>query len=465
MKFVNRVSELTSLQRVLQQPQPGLVRVYGRRRLGKTELLRKLCRERNGLYLLIDEADPIQQRESLSRQVAMETRGLAVPYLTWDAFFDHLPRLGNTFVVLDEFQRLLRSDAQGVSRLQHRWDTALKDSGPTLVLCGSSVGMMQRLTAGRTAPLFGRLTADLRLRPFGYGAVRLLYPGMTEEDRVRRYSIFGGTPHYHAFSVGRELSEAARDAFLSPVAPLGEEPQSLLRLELQSPVRYNSILYEIGHGTHDLRGLESKVGVPRGGLGPYMERLRHDLDLVQMEDPVCGIRRQARYVFGDPFFGFYYRFIFENRPQLELGRSAQVWKRIEDQLDGFVGVQFERVAREALALLNGESWEGVSIDFEEIGRWWSRQGEEIDIVASGPKEVLLGEVSWSREPMGLEALYALERKARGIERLGVRPVRYVLIARNGFAPALASALEERAGLMFDLRQLTKVFDRARTGSA
>ncbi len=321
--------------------------------------------------------------------------------------------------------------------------------------------MMQRLTGARTAPLFGRLTADLRLRPFGYAGVRLLYPDLTEEDRVRRYAVFGGTPHYHAFSVDRDLSQAARDAFLSPVAPLVEEPQSLLRLELQSPVRYNSILYEIGQGTHDLRGLESKVGVPRGGLGPYMERLRHDLDLVEMEDPVCGIRRRARYVFGDPFFGFYYRFIFENRPQLELGRFGQVWKHIENELEGFVGFQFERVAREALTLLNGSNWNGVPIDFEEMGRWWSRRGEEIDIVAAGAREVLLGEVSWSREPMGPEALYALDRKVREVERLRGRPVRFLFVARSGFAPALSTLVQERHGLMMDLPQLTKIFDQPR----
>jgi len=458
MEFVNRFAELTDLRRVLRSPRPALVRVYGRRRLGKTELLRKLCREEEGLYLLVDEADAIQQRASLSSQLAQQDRSLEVPIASWDALFDLLLRVGRKFVVLDEFQRLLVSDPLAVSRLQHRWDTEFKESGPSLVLCGSSIGMMQRLTTRRAAPLFGRLTADLRVRPFGYAATRLLYPGEDEEERVRRYAVFGGTPYYHEFSVGRSLEEAVRDSFLLPTSPLIEEPQNLLRLELQSPLRHNSILYEIGQGTHGLRELETKVGVQKGGLGPYLQTLRYDMDLVAMEDPVCGILRHARYVLTDPFFHFYFRFIFENRPRLELGRGRTVWSEIERQLDSFLGFVFERVAREALTLLNGGTWEGVSIDFDKIGRWWSRQGEEVDIVAAGKTEVIVGEVSFSQRPMELSDLRKLETKISHMERLAGRPIRLLLVSRSGFGDGVEEEMRRKGGLLLTLQDLVRVYD-------
>jgi len=178
-----------------------------------------------------------------------------------------------------------------------------------------------------------------------------------------------------------------------------------------------------------------------------------------MEDPVCGIKKQARYVFDDPFFAFYYRFVFENRPLIELGRSAQVWQRIEKQLDEFVGFQFERVAKEALVLLNGSTYAGVPIDFEEIGRWWNRPGEEIDILASGKTEVLAGEVTWSRSPMELDALRRLEMKVKFVERLRGRPVRFVFVSRSGFDSKLASEAARQQALLFDLPGLGQVFDR------
>lgn len=453
MDFVNRFSELEGLGRALDAAKPAFVRLYGRRRLGKTEILRKLCEDRSGLYLLIDETDAPRQRESLSYQVARETETVALPYTNWDAFFDHLSRLGLSFVVLDEFQRLLASDRQAVSRLQQHWDSHLSRSGPSIILCGSSIGMMQRVTSQRSAPLFGRLSADLRLRPFSYAAVRLLYPGLPEDEVVRRFAIFGGTPYYHQFSVGRDLQSAVTDAFLAETAPLIEEPQNLLRLELKAPLRHNSILFEIGNGTHDLQGLETKVGVSHGGLGPYLETLRHELDLVRLEDPIMGARKRARYVFTDPFFAFYYRFVFDNRPRLELGRTKQVWADIKADLDAFVGLQFEHVAREALALANGGSIKGIPLEFEQIGRWWNRQGEEIDIAASGKAEAYLGEVKWSAKPVGLDLLEALTSKARKVEEIKGRPTRLLLVSRSGFQPELIGAAKARGVLLLDLAEI------------
>src|SRR5437773_1015784 len=110
VRFVNRQVELRELRKIFRSSKPSLVRVYGRRRLGKTELLRKLCREERGLYLLFDEADPPQQRESLSRQLATETGSLVIPYPSWDAFFDHIREIDRKLVVFDEFQRVLASD-------------------------------------------------------------------------------------------------------------------------------------------------------------------------------------------------------------------------------------------------------------------------------------------------------------------------------------------------------------------
>ena len=468
MEFVNRFHEMAALRELLEQRTPVLVRLYGRRRLGKTEMLRHLCETGGGLYLHLDEADPPQIRQSLSLQVAQQLHTMALPYRTWDDVFSHLAQLHPSFVVLDEFQRLLNADRQAVTRLQHQWDSTLRRSGPSLILCGSSVGMMQRLTTRRSAPLFGRLGGDLRLRPFGYAAVRLLYPTEPEAERVRRYAVFGGTPHYHSFSVGTTLPQAVSRAFLSLTSALIDEPQSLLRMELRGPARYNSILYEIGKGTHDLRGLESKVEVKKGGLSPYLAVLQDELDLLTKDDPVGGKERQARYRFGDPFFRFYYRFIFDSRPRVELGKGSAVWEGIQKELDGHIGRVFEEVVHQALTLLNGTDYKGIPIDFERIGRWWNRTGDEIDVVAEGKDTVLVGEVTWSARAMGVGTLRDLQRKAALIEHLGNRPVRFLLVARSGFDDHVVEEAARGGGcLLLTLEDLARVFDEgyARPGPA
>ena len=459
MSFVNREAELRAVRAALSRASPSLIRVYGRRRLGKTELLQKICDEKDGIYLLVDDADTSQVLASLSRQLAAETNSLAVPYRTWDDFFTHIMTSHpDRFFVLDEFQRLVENDRAAITRFQDHWDRRLRRTGPSVILCGSSVGMMQRLTGGRKGPLFGRLTSDLRLRAFDYRAVRLLYPGMHEADRIYRYAVFGGTPFYHQFSIGRPLERAIREAFLETTAPLRDEPQSLLQFELKSHTRYNSILYEIGNGTHTLAELESKVGVKHGGLGPYLEVLKHDLDLVSMEEPVCGKKKQARYVMADPFFAFYYRFVFSDRPRLELGRVDAVLETICANLDGHVGRLYEDVVRQTLILSNGKIIDGVAIDFEQIGRWWNKQGEELDIVALGPKEILVGEVKWSKAPAGPELLREVQRKAALVEKTYGKPLRPVLAARGGLTDEAMADARRAHALVLDLSRIQDIFD-------
>lgn len=456
--FVDRETELAAIERRLGEPTPQLLRVYGRRRIGKTELLRRIAERHRGVFLIADEADRPLQLRSLGGQLARQVPTIERPYQDWDAFFDAVEEVAPSLVVFDEFQRIVGSDPQAVTRLQDRWDSKWRKRGPSVVLCGSSVGMMQRVTKARRGPLFGRLTGDLHLRPFDYRAVRLLYPGLTEEERVERYAVFGGTPFYHTFSVGKSLAEAIGAAFLEPQAPLVEEPQELLRLELQTPTRYNSILYEIGQGAHALRDLETKVGVKRGGLSPYLQVLRQDLDLIAVENPVCGLQRQGRHVFSDPFFDFYFRFVFENRPRLELGRGEAVWKDVAAQLDGYVGRVFERVVHNALLTANDRTIKGHQVDVDEIGRWWNRAGVEIDVVAAGKSEIWAGEVKWSRERVDEAGVHRLLKKIPLLERRGGRPIRPFVTARGGLTVQAQRVLERERGFWLTMEDLQTCFE-------
>lgn len=463
--FVNREAELGELDRVLARREPQLVRIYGRRRVGKTALLQKLVARQGGLYLLADEADRPQQLESLDRQIALQTQGLRMPLREWDDLYDRIETEGPGVVVIDEFQRLLERDRQAATRLQARWDGSWHQTGPSVILCGSSIGMMERLTAGKRGPLFGRLTGNLRLRHFDYTAVRLLYPSLPEADRVRRFSVFGGTPAYHEPGLRSGLQAAVVDAFLAPTAPLLEEPQELLRLELKSPTRYNSVLYEIGNGRRSLHELEDSVRVSRGGLGPYMDVLRRDLDLVEMDDPVGGKRRQARYRLTDPFFEFYFKFIFSNRPRIELGRGPEVWKDIKKDLETHVGLVFERVVRDLLVALNGSKVKEQRLEFDEIGRWWDRTGREIDLVARGPREMWAVEVKWSRQRVRIDAWQRLVENAALVDNAKNLRIRPVVVARGAFGQQLKDEARKRGGLLLTFDDLTRALDSRRGAAA
>lgn len=460
--FVDRTQELAALRRRLTDETPQMLRLYGRRRVGKTELLRKLLEHHRGLFLIMDDAERGPQLEALARQLAGP--GKALPVLRdWDDFLDAVEAVAPEVVVLDEFQRCAASDPQSVTRLQARWDHSWRKAGPSVILCGSSIGMMQRLTRGRKGPLFGRLTGDLRLKPFGYAACRLLYPDLSEEERIARYAVFGGTPFYHRFSVGRSLRDAVIQAMLEPVSPLLDEPEGLLRLELSTTTRYKSILNAIGNGSHKLQEIEAKVGVRRGGLGPYLRILREDLDLVRMETPVGGKAHAARYVFSDPFFAFYYRFVHPRRARIELGDPEAVWRDIAADLEAHVGRVFESVVQEAL-LKASEALGGGALDVQAIGRWWDRLGEEVDVVAMGSREVWIGEVKWSRRRVDAREVYELDRKMRLVEVRGGRSLRPFIAARGGVTPEAGALLRERGGFVVTLGDMAKAFERAESAT-
>lgn len=458
LPFVNRFGELKSFREALDRDGAELIRLYGRRRLGKTELLSHLAGERGGIYLLVDDAETPRILEGLSSQLARAGVRVA-PLAGWDDLWAMVGEVAPRPVVVDEFQRLFERSPEAVTRLQHHWDRDLRRQRAKLVLCGSSVGMMQRIAQGRSGPLFGRLTLDLRLRAFGYAAVRLLYPELEEEQRIERYAVFGGTPHYHQFSPGRGLDEALAQSFFQDGAPFQEEPQNLLQYELRKSSRYNSILYELGNGTHELGQIASKTKLTATSLGPYLGYLMKEFDLIRHHDPVLGRKRRGRYILGDPFFGFYYRFVYPNLSRLELKQAEAVLADVRAGLHDHASRVFEEVAREGLKLLNGKTYQGVEVAFDEIGAWWNRVGEELDIVARARRCVYAGEVKWTAQAPDRGLLDDIDRKASFIEERSGLPVIPVVVSKTPPTPELRAAVRERGGLTLSLQELADVFDQ------
>ncbi|MCL4324287.1 MAG: ATP-binding protein [Candidatus Thermoplasmatota archaeon] len=458
--FVGRQTELHDLDAVLRRPVTQMVRVYGRRRLGKTVLLQELLRQHEGLYFEVEEGEKALHLETLSEQLALQLGRTAHPYRSWDDFLDELEESRRRVVVFDEFQFLLTPRSGLAGRLKDRWDRVWRKSGPSVIVCGSSVGMMQHLTHGRSGPLFGRLTADAHIRPMRYAAVREFYPRLPEEEKVARYGVFGGTPFYHSLGLAGTLEEAIRRTMLEEYPPMLDEPGQVIRTELRSPARATSILAALGAGRRNLHDLETKVGVQPGGLNWYLPILEEDLDLVRPELPVDERRKLTRYVISDPFFEFYYRFVAPNRAAIEAGQGSVVWKSIQEGLEGYLGRVFERVVREILESARGRALKGEKFDYEKLGPWWDRAGNEVDLVALGPKELWAVEVKWSSKPIDARGVGELLTKLPQLESRFHRGTRLLVVARNGCTKEAEEMLRKRHGLSLNLQDLTSILEQA-----
>lgn len=460
--FVGRQQELRDLEAVLRRPVPQMVRVYGRRRLGKTVLLQELLQERDGLYFEVEEGERALHLETLSDQLALQLGRTAHPYRSWDDFLDELEESGKGVMVFDEFQFLLTPRSGLAGRLKDRWDRVWRRTGPSVVVCGSSVGMMQRLTHGSSGPLFGRLTADAHIRPMTYAAVREFYPKLPEEEKIARYGVFGGTPFYHSLGLDGTLEQAIRKTLLEQYPPLLDEPGQIIRTELRSPARATSIMAALWDGRRNLHELETKVGVQSGALNWYLPVLEKDLDLIRPDLPIDERRKLTRYAISDPFFEFYYRFIAPNRAAIEGRQGDRVWQNIQKNLDGYLGRVFELVVKEALEAARGKVLKGISFDYEKMGPWWDRTGNEIDLVALGAKELWAVEVKWSSKPLDTRTVGELLAKLPQVERAFRRGAQLLLVSRNGCAKEAEELLEKRHGLSLSLQDLVPVLDRGRT---
>jgi hypothetical protein len=459
--FVNRRLELQLLEQRYASGQAELFVLYGRRRVGKTELLAEFCREKRHIFFVADLDVESRLRASLSAAINIELIGPEAAnavYASWEDIFLLLARQAQQerlVVVLDEFTYLINAHPPLASTLQRLWDSHLRHSQLMLILCGSYIGMMEEEVLGYNAPLYGRRTGQYLLEPLDFAAARLFFNHFSLEDQVRAYAIFGGIPAYlRTVATAPALLEAVRDQVLTRGTFLYDETRFLLQQELREPRNYFAVLEAIAAGHTQLNQIKQATGLE--GVTAYLNTLQ-ELRLVERVVPVTENQphksRRGLYRLRDQFFRFWFRFIHPNRSLVERGGSQVALDAlVAPQLDVFTGPIFEQICQQYL-------WQqGLSGQLPfvplRIGSWW-RGGEELDLIALGQEAAFLVECKWTRRPIGTDTLADLERKTELIrQELGGRQLYLGLCARSSFTPNVQTEAARRDNLrLFDLATL------------
>jgi AAA+ ATPase superfamily predicted ATPase len=386
--FVGRVAELDLLEREWRSEKSSLVPIYGRRRVGKSELILHFLRGKKGVYYLGKKAPAaLQIRELLGEaSIALGEPLLAeIDTRDWKralrAMVERHRGPEKLVLVLDELQWIAGVSPELPSVLQELWDRLWKRAGNVmLILCGSFVGFMEREILGRKSPLFGRRTAQILLRPFGHREAAAFHARWSVEERAKAYFVCGGVPLYLSlFDSELSVSQNIERSILDEHAPLFREPDFLLREELRDVESYYAMLLAIasGHGTY--RAIAETTGLPERSLHYYAQQLV-ELGYVARRHPLTGAppsAKSVRYVLDDPLLRFWFRFVYPNQSYLaHMGATRGFRDRVRPELDSYYGSCFERLCREALPSLY--SREGVTASFE-IGEYWDRH-VQIDVV-------------------------------------------------------------------------------------
>lgn len=438
MAFINRKNELQELERRFNSVKSELFVIYGKRRVGKTELVKQFLTGKHAVYFLADKRTTVDQLRELAQLVAhkfndpfLEQQG----FRDWLQVFQYLKRaIKHRFVfVIDEFPYLTEVDSATSSLFQKGWDEYFRDANIMLILLGSSISLMESEILIQKAPLFGRRTGQLLLQPLLFQEAWQFFPKKSFSDFLNIYAVTGGMPAYltqidEHVSIGKN--------FLLHILPktefLHNEVEFVLKEELREPKIYLSLLRAISFGKRKLSEIVNDTGIESAVATKYLHTLAN-LHIIEREIPITEKHpeksRKGLYRINDNFFRFWFQYIFPHKSDLEMSRYDEVLRKFNEQFPLLVSWVYEEISREFLL-----SWAAQIFSFERVGRWWDKN-EEIDLVALNQQtqQILFGECKWSEKPIGTNIYEALKKKAKLVEwEVDARKEYYILFSKKGF---------------------------------
>jgi len=428
--FIDREAEIKTLEECWSSSKFEFAVIYGRRRVGKTELIKEFTKGKRAVYFLCSDRKPTHNLRKFSEKVCGFT-GMPIVYFNdFQDAFDVLTSKtkGRTVIAIDEFGHLVRRDPGVLSDFQEIVDEKLKRRDFVLVLCGSSISMMETHVLGHKSPLYGRTTKHMKVKSFDLHALEHWFPEISMEDLIKIYSVTGGVAKYLEFFSGKSVEKEIARNFFDPSAFLFGDAARLLSDELRDYSTYVQVLEAIALGYNRVNEIANYAFVQSKDVFFYLKVLS-SLGIVERVIPIFSPRKAKRgiYEISDNYFNFWFKFVSPFQAEVESGFLDAPIKNFHEQFNAYLGKVFERVSH---YFLRGTSLSPFPPT--KIGRWWHKD-KEIDIVAANDKtgEILFGECEWKENVDAERALRELRDKASLVDwRKNKRKERYAIFARS-----------------------------------
>ena len=422
MKFLGREKEILDLEKEYARD-GGFVVIYGRRRIGKTTLIKQFIKSKTAFYFLATKEVESQSMKRFAGVIARTTGNSVLQKAAFSDWLDLFQAVADykpnekKVLVIDEFPYLVKVNDSFPSILQNAWDEILKDSNVMLILCGSLISMMKKHALSYESPLYGRRTAQMRIAPLPFTTV---YENqkLSFEEAAEQYSITGGVPKYmEFFSDVQPLYEQIKENVLSKNGFLYEEPNFLLTDEVQVPTNYFSIIKVIADGNHKLGTIAGILGLETSALTPYLKTLS-ELGFTEKQVPVTEKNaektRKGLYFISDNFLRFWFRYVYPYKGELELDNTQISLDELDkDFKEKFVAFAYEDICKEIFARLCSDK----AIDFtpSKIGSYWlnDKSGNtQIDVMAVDTvnKRLFAGECKYHNQPIDADVYFELVKK-------------------------------------------------------
>lgn len=463
MRFIGRKNELHTLNTEYNRNSSFVV-IYGRRRVGKTTLIKEFLKNKTAFYYLATEELESQSMKRLANVIARTTKNTLLQKIEFTDWLDLFQLIADykpeekKVLVIDEFPYLVRTNSAFPSILQNAWDEFLKDSNVMLILSGSLIGMMQKHVLSYDSPLYGRRTAQMRLTPLPFTSIYETQ-NLPFEQAVEQFALTGGVPKYlEFFEDGRPLEEQLKDAVFSKNGFLYEEPNFLLKSEFLTAVNYFSIIKTIADGNHKLGKIASALGQESSSLTPYLSTLS-DLGFIEKRTPITEKNpeksRKGLYFIADNFLRFWFCYVYPYKGELELDNMQIVLDEIhKDFKEKFVAFAYEDICKDIFAKLCSNN--AISFVPSRIGSYWLNDYDgdtEINVMSVDHqnKQVFAGECKYHTKPVDASVYFALKEKVDNAAEIRKSFPKYNIIyglfSKSGFTKRMLDIAKENPNIL------------------
>jgi AAA+ ATPase superfamily predicted ATPase len=445
MRFIGREREVKALEVELEKPSPSLIVAYGRRRVGKSRLLREVAGRRKSVVFQATRVSSAMNLEHFKARIA--TKLGASPILdaisTWEGTLHFLADLAKEryprlVVVLDEFPFITDNDPALPSIFQRFWDSGAASEGMLkLVLCGSAIAQME-LLAERN-PLYGRKTMSLSVKKLSLREAALFFPDYDADEIVRTYAVFGGMPYYlEMCDPNKSLRENVIALLLSETGNLIDEPNALLQTELREPQTYLSILAALSGGCTTLKEIADRLHVETKALGPYLSKLNR-LELIRAGRSLDTDEkaRNLRFTVNDHLIAFWHRYVGPNLSAIAAGDGSDVYDLVVDRtFSEYMGAAFEDIC---LDFTRRHAKEIMGVTAQQVGGIWGHADFDIDVAGKLlDGTYFFGECKWRSAPIDRGIVETLrERSSKTSYGRGTSGHQLLLFSRLGFKKDVA----------------------------
>lgn len=448
--FIGRGVELKKLNEMYGSGKFECAIIYGRRRVGKTTLIKEFIKDKKAIYFVAREASGVVNLHRFGDDVYFVTAkefAKTAFFSDWEKAFDYIYKISKDsriILAIDEYPFLARGHRPISSILQAHIDAQFIRSKLFLILCGSSMSFMENQVLGYKSPLYGRRTAQFKIMPFSFFESLPFLESFSKEDKAVMYGATGGVPEYlNKIDAAKSVAENIIDLFLTASGPLFEEPSNLLKQELREPATYNGIIEAIANGSSRLNEIATKCGIESNKCAKYLASLI-SLGIVKKEQPVTETSsKKSIYLLDDMMFRFWYRFVFPNMSGIVSGFGNAIFDiEIHEELSSYMGFVFEEICKQYLL----EQAKKNALPFlpRKIGRWWGnnpreKRQEEIDLLTYRKDNALFCECQWTNAPVDTDVLTALTQKS---DLLRHKNMWLWLFAKTGFTDRLVREAKE-----------------------